>query len=482
MTSPAHNRRVVITGLGLISPLGNSPAALWSALVEGRSGVGATSLLPADRQPLKFAAEAREFTGEIENFGELEKERKKAIKKGLKVMCRETRMAVAAAQLAIADAGFAEKPMDPEMSGVVLGSDYMLTMPEDYEAGMKTCASAGDFEFTRWGKEGLGDMAPLWMLKYLPNMPASHIAIYNDLRGPNNSLTMREAAGNLAIGEAFRTIQRGHANLMVAGATGTRILPMQAIHALQTEQMAGTVAGLSEASRAGAGLSEAGLSEASYNGDPSTISRPFDKNRTGMVAGEGAGMLVLEEFSSAKARGATIYAEVLGLGSANVAAQVDASLRDANSAVSERWPHKLRGKCDIALTRAIKSALSDAGKTPADVGHINAHGLSTTDRDIDEARAIREVFGPRAGEVPVTAPKSYFGNLGAGSAVVELIASVMALRAGRLPRTLNYTTPDPNCALAVTTTDNIPPGRSFLNLSVTPQGQAAVLYIAAADV
>ncbi len=456
--STPNPRRVVITGLGLISPLGNTPAALWSALAAGRSGVGTVSLLPSDRQPLKYAAEARDFTGEIENFGELEKERKKAIKKGLKVMCRETRMAVAAAQLAIADAGFAEKPMDAEMSGVVLGSDYMLTMPEDYEAGMKTCAPSGDFEFTRWGQEGLGDMAPLWMLKYLPNMPASHIAIYNDLRGPNNSLTMREAAGNLAIGEAFRTIQRGHANLMVAGATGTRILPMQAIHALQTEQMA------------------------AENCDPAKASRPFDKNRTGMVAGEGAGMVLLEELSSAKARGATIYAEVLGLGSANVAAQVDASLRDANSAVSERRPHELRGKCDVALARAMKSALRDAGKTTADVGHINAHGLSTTDRDIDEARAIREVFGPRAGEVPVTAPKSYFGNLGAGGAVVELIASVLALRAGRLPRTLNYTTPDPNCALAVTTTDNAPPGRCFLNLNVTPQGQAAVLYIAAAEV
>ena len=141
MNSASPNpRRVVITGLGLISPLGNTPAALWSALMAGRSGIATTSMLPPDRQPLKYAAEAREFTGEIEDFGPLEKERKKSIKKGLKVMCRETRMAVAAAQLAIADAGFAESPMDPEMSGVVLGSDYMLTMPEDYEGGMRNCA------------------------------------------------------------------------------------------------------------------------------------------------------------------------------------------------------------------------------------------------------------------------------------------------------------------------------------------------------
>jgi 3-oxoacyl-[acyl-carrier-protein] synthase II len=127
----------------------------------------------------------------------------------------------------------------------------------------------------------------------------------------------------------------------------------------------------------------------------------------------------------------------------------------------------------------MRSALRDANKTPADVGHINAHGLSTTNRDADEARAIHEVFGDRAKEIPVTAPKSYFGNLGAGSAVVELISSILALRENRLPRTLNYTTPDPNCALSVTTSDNTAPGRSFLNLSITPQGQAAVLYLSA---
>ncbi|HVT27235.1 MAG TPA: beta-ketoacyl-[acyl-carrier-protein] synthase family protein [Lacipirellulaceae bacterium] len=452
-----NKRRVVITGLGLISPLGNTPSALWSALMAGKSGVAMTSILPVDRQPLKYAAECREFTGEIDDFGPLEKERKKAIKKGLKVMCRETRMAVAAAQLAIADAGFSEQMMEPEKSGVVLGSDYMLTMPADYAGGMRACAPEGEFEYSRWGAEGLGDMEPLWMLKYLPNMPASHIAIFNDLRGPNNSLTMREAAGNLAIGEAFRTIQRGHANLMVAGATGTRILPMQAIHALQTEQMA------------------------AENCDPTKASRPFDKNRTGMVAGEGAAMIVLEELSSAKSRGATIYAEVLGLGSANVARRVGGAHQTAKNDGGPCPPSELQGTCDVALARAMKSALLDACCTPGDVGHINAHGLSTTERDADEARAIHEVFDARAMAVPVAAIKSYFGNLGAGSAVVELIASVLALREGRLPRVLNYQTRDPACQLAVVAEDGVSAGRSFLNLSVTPQGQAAVLYVAAVE-
>jgi 3-oxoacyl-[acyl-carrier-protein] synthase II len=432
----ADRRRVVITGLGVICPLGSSPAALWSALAAGQSGIGTISLLPSDRQPMKYAGEARQFTGEVDDFGPLDKDKTKAIRKGLKVMCRETRMAVAAAQLALTDAGYAEKPFDPESTGVVLGSDYMLTMPEDYVAGMKKCADAGDFDFTRWGNDGLDQMTPLWMLKYLPNMPASHIAIYNDLRGPNNSLTMREAASNLAIGEAFRTIQRGHANAMVAGATGTRILPMQAIHALQTEQMA------------------------AENCDPTKASRPFDKNRTGMVAGEGAGMVVLEELAAAKARGATIYAEVIGVGSSNVADE------------------KLQGKCDVALAHAMRAALRDAEIQPADIGHINAHGLSTSDRDADEARAIREVFGAHVDKIPITAPKSNFGNLGAGSGAVELIASVLALRDGKLPRVLNYETPDPACALAIAKGET-PAGRCFLNLSVTPQGQAAVLAVAA---
>ena len=174
-------------------------------------------------------------------------------------------------------------------------------------------------------------------------------------------------------------------------------------------------------------------------------------------------MIVLEELSSAKARGATIYAEVVGLGSANVA--------DA----------KLNGKCDVALERAMKAALRDAGKTPADVGHINAHGLSTTERDAAEARAIQNVFGNRAKDVPVTALKSYFGNLGAGSAVVELIASALALGDGELPPVLNYSTPDPACPVAVVKDGGTPAGQSFLNLSVTPQGQAAVLDVAAVE-
>jgi 3-oxoacyl-[acyl-carrier-protein] synthase II len=351
-------------------------------------------------------------------------------------MCRETQMAVAAAQLALGDAKLAAGMIDPERSGVVLGSDYMLTMPEDYTAGIRKCASSsGGFEFARWGREGLREMAPLWMLKYLPNMPASHIAIFNDFRGPNNSLTMREASSNLAIAEAFRTIERGHAECMIAGATGTRILPMQSLHALQTEQMADTSL------------------------PPAEACRPFDKHRTGMVAGEGAGMLILEELAFAAARGANVYGEIIGAGSSNVA------------------DHQLHGRCTVALSRAIRSTLTDAGHAPADVGHINAHGLATVERDAEEARAIAEVFNEHANELPITALKSYFGNLGAGSGVVELVASLLAWRHDQLPTVLNYRSPDPACPIRAVTAPGTPPGETCLKLSVTPQGQAAALFV-----
>jgi 3-oxoacyl-[acyl-carrier-protein] synthase II len=439
---PASARRVVITGMGLISPLGSTKEALWDALISGRSGVGKLEAVPSTFLPTHVAAEAREFTGDIENFGPLEKEQKKAIRKGLKVMCRECQMGVAAAQLALADAGLVigNGKYDPDRTGCVFGADYMLTMPEEFSAGVNRCRSPeGTFDYNRWATEGMPQLSPLWLLKYLPNMPASHVAIYNDLRGPNNSITHREAAANLAVGEAYRTILRGSSEIMVVGATGTRVHPMKTVHAIQTEELAG-------------------------NGvEPSKASRPFDKNRTGMVIGEGSGAIVIEELATAKARGATIYGEIVGQGSSHVA--------DTNC-VAHR---------DVALANVMRASLRGAEMSPDEVGHIHAHGLATRSCDIDEAKAIREIFGAAVDKVPVTAAKSYFGNLGAGSGMIELISSLLALSNDKLFPVLNYETPDPECPLAVAAPNNgaTKPGSSFLNLSVTPQGQASAILVRA---
>jgi 3-oxoacyl-[acyl-carrier-protein] synthase II len=238
------------------------------------------------------------------------------------------------------------------------------------------------------------------------------------------------------VGEAFRTIVRGGAEVMIAGATGTRVHPMKMVHSLTQEEVAG-------------------------NGvDPARASRPFDLNRSGMVLGEGAGAVVLEELEFARARGAKIYAEVVGTASSSVAGANGVARRE------------------VALANVMSAALRDANCQPEDVGHIHAHALSTRSCDEAEAEAIQQVFGQRAASVPVTAAKSYFGNLGAGGGLIELIASILALGHSRLFPVLNYDTPDPKCALNVCR-ESQAPGSSCLNVNVTPQGQASALMVKA---
>ncbi len=430
-------RRVVITGMGLVSPVGNSTEALWEALSTRQSGVGPLTAAPAGVFPVAVGAEARQFSGDIDDFGPLEKEVKKALRKGLKVMCRECQMGVAAAQLALQHAGLVSGAFDPQRTGVSFGSDYMITLAEDFTEGVRSCLDGeGRFEFDRWATQGMPKMSPLWLLKYLPNMPASHIAIYNDLRGPSNSITLREASPALTLSEASQIIVRGRADVMLCGATGTRLHPMKMLHAVRQEEVA------------------------SGNGEPARVSRPFDLQRQGMVLGEGAGVVILEELESARARGATIYAEVLG---------------GASSAATDG---RRQARRDVAMKNVLTAVLERSGVSADAVGHVHAHGLSSRTCDVEESRAINAVFGGRSKPVPVVAAKSCFGNLGAGSGMVELIASVLAFGQDRLFPVLNYETPDPECPLAVVVDDSVSPGESFVNLNVTPQGQASAVLVA----
>lgn len=427
-------RRVVITGVGLVSPLGNSKEKLWNALSLGESGIGPLTLIPSASLPIQSGAEASDFTGHISEFGELEAAQKKAIRKGLKVMCREIQMGVAASQLALQDANMALDGIDKERTGVVFGSDYIITMPDEFEEGVRNCGGEA-FDMTQWAENGLPKVTPLWLLKYLPNMPACHVAIYNDLRGPNNSITVREASSNLAITEAYCTIERGHADAIVSGATGSRIHPVKTVHVALQEELA------------------------AEDGNPTSISRPFDAKRTGMVVGEGAASVILEEKEVAEKRGATIYGEVVGYGS---------------SAVIDKSSVAQRGK---AIANSMRNALRVAGMTPDEVGHVNAHGLSSVKCDREEAQAIAEVFAERNAPIPVVAPKSHFGNIGAGGGSLELIASLQAMANGRLFKTLNYSDPDPECPISVVSSDDVPAGDSVMNVNVTHQGQASAIIV-----
>lgn len=423
--------QIAITGMGVICPLGNTIDDLWAGLAAGRSAITRLERVPAEFLTTDVGGVAGAFTGAIEEFGPLDKQLQRSIKKALKLMCREIQMGVAAAQLAITHAGLTQGVYPAERIGTMFGSDYIISEPAEFQAGVAKCTSGGVFDFERWGAEGLKEVEPLWLLKYLPNMPASHVAIFNDFRGPSNSITLREASSNLSIAEAVTTIRRGAADAIVVGSTGSRIHPLRTLHCSMQESLA------------------------RKNQNPTTASRPFDAGRNGMVIGEGAGVVILENMQTARARGARIFGEVIGYGSSTVA---DSS-----------------GKPDFhrAFRNVIEMALRTAGLSASGVGHVHAHGLSTLECDAGEAQAIRECLG----DVPVVAAKSNMGNLGAGSGMVELVASVLALGRNQLFPVLNHEVPDPACPVRVVTALCDHSGGTFLNLNVSPQGQASSILV-----
>ena len=425
--------RVVITGVGSVSPLGNDSDSLLQSLRDGKSGIRPLTAVPHDVLKFNHGAEAVDFTGDISNYGPLEKKLQRTIRKGSKVMCREIEMGVAVAQLALHDAGFSVDDFDPNRTGVIYGCDYIMSMPEEYAAGIAACISEdGEFDFTRWGDDGLPKVSPLWLLKYLPNMPASHIAIYNNLLGPNNSITLREASAGAAIMEAYSTLTRGHADALIVGSTGSRIHTLRTVHAQLQEQLA------------------------SPQEDATTMSRPFDSSRDGSVVGEGAGALICETLEHAEKRGAKILGEVVGCGS---------------SAVGTTFGENF---LEVALTNVLRATLGDSD--PKSVGHIHAHGLSTPQCDRNEAAAITTVFGDKSQQPPVTTAKGHIGNLGAGSGMVEIIASLKSLGGNLFPiRNLNQL--DNSCPINAVTDTDTPAGDEFISMNVSPQGQASAVRI-----
>jgi 3-oxoacyl-[acyl-carrier-protein] synthase II len=437
----ADGRRVVVTGLGVISPIGCTQQRFWESLSQGRTGIGPLHQDPASEKILDthVAGRVGDFAGRIEDFGALEPGRKKAISKALKMMNRETQMGLAAAQQALADSQLLTGAVDLQRIGVCFGAGNVSLLPEDFLGAIQACTDQDQhYDFSRWGTAGLSAVAPLWLLKCLPNMPACYIAIFNDLRGPNNSITQREAAPNLAIAEACNILQEGAADAMVVGGTGTTLEPFNLIHELLDQEVA---PGEEELARS---------------------CRPFDLHRTGSVLAEGAAALILESRESAQERGVAVYGEVLGSGASCVIGP-------------DQKPH-----LDKALSNAMRSALSQAHLGPGEIGHLHAHGLGGRRADIKEARAIRAVFGSYADRLPVVAAKSCMGNAGAGSGAIELVASLLALKHGHLFRVLNFETPDPECPIAPVCTSEVPAGSCFLNVNAGANGQASCVVMGAA--
>ncbi len=427
----SSSRRVVVTGVGVVSPLGNDPDSMLEKLRAGESGIRPLTRVNSETLPIKAGGEAVDFTGHISDYGPLEKPLQRTIRKGSKVMCREIEMGVAVAQLAMNDAGLTEEARNRDRTGVVYGCDYIMSLPEEFAAGIGKCLDEnGDFVFEKWGGTGRPEVNPLWLLKYLPNMPASHIAIYNDLRGPNNSITVREASAGAALAEAYSTISRGHADALVVGSTGSRIHTLRTTHTVMQEDLAAD------------------------RDDPTTMSRPFNSDRDGSTVSEGAAALVCETLEHAEARGATILAELVGSGTSAVG------------------PLAGEDFLKTAFANVLRKALGDAD--PKSIGHIHAHGLATQDCDKYEAQAIADVFGAPADQPPVTTAKGHFGNLSAGSGMVEAVASLKAL-GGDLFAIRNCDSLDPQCPINAVLESGVAAGDSFISANVTPQGQASAV-------
>ena len=429
-------KRVVITGLGIVSPLGIGIESFEAGLKSGKSGIAPISLISHSAAPGNVGAEVKELTDETAKSTWLKGQRK-----SFKVYSRDIQLGVLAAILGIEHSGLKVEELNHERIGVEFGSNQMYSPPENLQSGADAAADENHiFHFDRWGQTGLFAMEPLWLLKFLPNMPSCHISILADARGPSNSLTLAEASGNASIGEAIRIMRRNQADVMITGATGTRTVSIKSIHSRLQDELA------------------------DHPGDPpETWSRPFDATRNGQVLGEGACSVILETEAFATARGATIYGSILGTGS---------------SCVIDKQG---RPNFQLAFFNAAKAAFRDAGVTADDIGHINAFGLSTVRCDAEEAAAIHDLFGARAEQIPVTAFKSQLGNSGAGSGPLELAASLLGLRAGVVFPTLNYRTPGPACRLNIVHGAPVPvSNKLFLKLSVTDIGQATALIAAGA--
>lgn len=417
-------REVVVTGLGAVCPLGVGRDAVWATLDEGRSGVRPVPLFEGLDVPFRYA-------GLIEGF-----EPKEYVqpRKTLKVMSSEIQAAYSAAVLAMQDAGLAKESVAPERMGVVLGSEMLYGELGELADTFRHCAVDGVFCHERWAEHAMKDLFPLWMLKYLPNMAACHIGIANGACGPNNSIVEGGASSLLALLEAAQAITRGHADVMISGGSGSSV----SLGAL-------TFRGCRHLSR--------------WSGPPEETPRPFDARRDGTVCGEGAGMVVLEAREHAEARGANILASLLG------GSQLFEPAHDGQ----ER-----RG---TAIAGTITASLSAAKVQPQDVGFVSAHATGSIAGDALEAQAIQRTLG----EAPVTAFKSYCGDIGAASGSVELVATILALQQGRVPPTRNYEQPDPDCPVNVIHGEPLPLTRRIaivLNQSTTGQAAAAVLAAA----
>ncbi len=375
-------RRVAITGVGVVSPIGTGVQTFWNALMEGRSGVHRISAFDPSAFDCQIAAEIPDF--DPSPFMD---------RKEIRRNDRFVHFAVAATRMALEDAGFAITPRIADRIGVIIGTGI---------GGARTWEDAHQTLLER----GPGKVSPFFVPMMIINMASGIVSIQIGARGPNFSVVSACATGGHAIGEAFRLIQRGDALAMICGGTEAGVTPLSLAGFCTMKAMS------------------------TRNDEPQRAMRPFDAQRDGFVMGEGAGILLLEDWEHAERRGAHVYAEMAGYGMSADAYHITQPDPEGDGAA-----------------RAMQRAIDDAGLEPAQIGYINAHGTSTVYNDKFETLAIKRVFGDQARRVPVSSTKSMTAHLLGAAGGVELIASILTLERQVLPPTINYEVPDPDCDL-----------------------------------
>lgn len=375
-------RRVVVTGMGCISPVGNTVMETWESLLAGRSGAGPITLFDASRHKTRFAAEVKGFDA-ASVFGNREARK----------MDRFAQFATAATLEALEQAGLKIDASNRDRIGILIGTGIggIGTLMEQVEV---------------MRERGPERVSPFLVPMMISDSAAGMLAIRIGARGPNMALATACASGNNAIGEAMEMIRRGVADVMIAGASEASLVPL-----------------------AMAGMNVMGALS-TRNDDPLTASRPFDRDRDGFLMGEGAGILVLEEIEHAQARGANILCELIGYGTTDDAHHISAPAENGAGAAM-----------------SMKLALEDADLQATDIDYINAHGTSTPLNDKSETAAIKTVFGEQAYNIPISSTKSMTGHLLGASGAVEAVFTILAMREGIVPATINYQTPDPECDL-----------------------------------
>lgn len=396
-------KRAVITGMGVVSPIGIGIGENWNNLLQGTSGIDTFIRMNPEHLPVRFGAEVKQF------------EPKKFIadRKTIRLTFHNVHLALAAAKLAFEDSGLEPGTVAPERFGGIIGSggggfDDGPGFEDLNDPILKSWDEKKQmFDSAKFGEFGVPSSYPLFLLKALPNNAFYYISLLYNIQGENDNIVSSYTGGAQAIGDAFRAIRRGHADVIIAGGYDSLITPntifsLDALHIL------------------------------SRNNDPRTLCRPFDRLRDGMVAGEGAGFMIVEELEHARKRGARIYAEIAGYG-------------NASSAYHVYNPDP----AGTGIINATTRAMQDAQTGPEGIDWICADGMATKESDRAESIALHSIFRDRTASVPVSATKSMTGHMGTGAGAAESIYSIMAITHSMMPPTINYNNPDPDCPLHI---------------------------------